>query len=496
MKQGGKNKNKKEGKNDSLQSKKKADKVRGGGSGGGGSTTTRDPKVDHHGNSPSKSECSSSENNATNRPRNWLLRDATSTVAFQFDAGGGGAGKARAASAAIGLCELRVRQSADDETWPGGALWDSGVILAQLLAALPAAAAAAASAGAAACASKKGVGAKSAAAPPGVVTITASSTATTNDGGSRSSSSAIISSTEHRHSITVPSRLMESDFIRDWLDVVTSSSSRQGRPGSRPTSSSSSSPPPPPALTVLELGCGVGLTGMVASVSLRATITLLTDLAVVVDKVTQPNRQRNMRVLRRHNRNGIVRAVPLCWGCERDEANVREILRQLDPGDEASMEEKTTEASASIDSLQSKGGGPASPSTGLRRREQPQIRRRVPGLPDWILVGDVAYQHRPGAPSHFDALLSTLLTFTSVPSSLRGEGTRSPVVVFATRVRMPASVDLLEMLRQHFDEMVEPPIEADEVNGDAFRSLKHNMTIHFLRRKPNTKEGQGSGCRR
>jgi Lysine methyltransferase len=279
---------------------------------------------------------------------------------------------------------------------------------------------------------------------------------------------------------------------------VDSSLSRHGR-----TSSSSARPAP---LTVLELGCGVGLTGMVASVSLGATLTLLTDLAVVVDKVTQPNLQRNVKVLRQHTRGGggIVKAVPLCWGCERDEASVRQMLRQLDP-EATSVDAETAAGDATIDSSHrpTKAGGPALPSDGTNRPRAhypttPPRRRRLPGMPDWILVGDVAYQHRPGAPSHFDALLSTLLSFTDASSSSASHVTdgepalhpSSPIVVFATRIRMPASVDLLEMLRQHFDEIVDPPIRADEVDPDAFRDLKHNMTIHFLRRKPRTTKGE------
>jgi Lysine methyltransferase len=481
---------KKKGTNGSSPSKK-TDKVRGGGAMGGRRTSsnTNDTNPAARRRNPEQHEKGATAstpagNDSTNRPRNWLLRDATSAVAFQFDTSPPGVAGTLTGSKGL-PCEIRVQQSADEETWPGGALWDSGVILAQLLAALPESASAAAAASArgnpaaAAAATRKATGAKSGASRS-VVTITSSPTAT-----STSASSA------HRHSITVPSRLAESDFIREWLGVA-SSLSRQGRP-----SSSSAKPP----LTVLELGCGVGLTGMVASVSLGATLTLLTDLAVVVDKVTQPNLQRNVKVLRQHTRGksggGIVKAVPLCWGCERDEASVRRMLRQLDP--EVTSVEAESAGDTTIDPSHrpSKAGGPALLSVGKNRprAHHPTKRRRIPGMPDWILVGDVAYQHRPGAPSHFDALLSTLLSFTDAsppPSSHVEDGasSSSPIVVFATRIRMPASVDLLEMLRQHFDEIVDPPIRADEVNREAFRDLKHNMTIHFLRRKPRTTKGE------
>jgi hypothetical protein len=97
-------------------------------------------------------------------------------------------------------------------------------------------------------------------------------------------------------------------------------------------------------------------------------------------------------------------------------------------------------------------------------------------MPDLIIVGDVAYQHKPGAPSHFEALVSTLLAFAPPEAGA--------LVVFGTRLRTPASTDLLDLLLLHFDQIVEPPLRADEVNG-LVRNVKHNMTIHFLRRKSN-----------
>ena len=53
-------------------------------------------------------------------------------------------------------------------------------------------------------------------------------------------------------------------------------------------------------------------------------------------------------------------------------------------------------------------------------------------------------------------------------------------------MRMPASMDLLEMLHEYFDEVLDSPIEAQEVDS-AFdlSNLGRNslITIHFLRRK-------------
>ena len=56
-----------------------------------------------------------------------------------------------------------------------------------------------------------------------------------------------------------------------------------------------------------------------------------------------------------------------------------------------------------------------------------------------------------------------------------------------TTMRMPASADLLDMFRSHFDELVDPPIEAHEVDPKAFGievlGRKHNISIHIMRRK-------------
>ena len=46
-------------------------------------------------------------------------------------------------------------------------------------------------------------------------------------------------------------------------------------------------------LSVLELGCGVGLTGIVAAAVLGTQLTILTDLQIVVDEVAEPNMVQN-----------------------------------------------------------------------------------------------------------------------------------------------------------------------------------------------------------
>ena len=59
---------------------------------------------------------------------------------------------------------------------------------------------------------------------------------------------------------------------------------------------------------ILELGCGVGLTGLVGA-SLGAKLSLLTDLEVVVSKVTKHNAELNKHVFGMDQK---VIAMPLC----------------------------------------------------------------------------------------------------------------------------------------------------------------------------------------
>jgi hypothetical protein len=97
--------------------------------------------------------------------------------------------------------------------------------------------------------------------------------------------------------------------------------------------------------------------------------------------------------------------------------------------------------------------------------------------PDLILIGDVAFQQAPGAPSHFDAVVSTLLQFV--------DDYNNTLVMFGTRIRMPARVELLEMLLEHLEPVpgVEQPITVDEIEPLVFAHVKHNMSIHLLRRR-------------
>lgn len=296
----------------------------------------------------------------TNRPRNLLVTDATQPFSFAFTRYG------------QRQC-LTVQQTSTEEFWPGGAIWDVGVLMAQVLVAV----------------ANKG--------QADVTLTTHLSTGKVKD--------------LHR-TVQIPDRVMkvvESAFLD--------------------------------AMVVVELGCGVGLTGLVAAAALPAAkITVLTDLKVVIEGVTQANVFRTIQKSR-----GIVQAMPLCWGDSNDEQALAAFLRDSDVA-------RTTLPSR-------------------RSPKSDSAKNHDPVMPDLILIGDVAYQHKPGAPSHFEALHSTLLRCC-------GDDT---LVVFGTRLRMPASIDLLNLLVEDFEQLVKPLI-ADEIDL-SFSSMKHNMSIHFLRKK-------------
>jgi predicted nicotinamide N-methyase len=281
-----------------------------------------------------------------NKPRNHLILDAAKPFFFDYTQFGS---KVR----------MTIHQTPSAETWPGGALWDLGVILAKLLVSWT-----------------RGATYPQATPLPNALSVYSTST---------------------------------------WKDT-----------------------------TVLELGCGTGLTGLVAA-SLGAKVTILTDLQVVVEQVTQRNVDENTQSgptklcgYRTTRAGGKVVAMPLCWGnTDEEEATQRKLQELVKP--------KTTFKD---------------------NAEQPKI------YPDWILIGDVAYQQTPGAPSHFDVLLSTLLKFV-------GPETK---VLFGTRMRMPASLDLLDMFRSHLHESA--CVESHELDpGLAEIGCKHNMTIHILEQR-------------
>lgn len=304
-----------------------------------------------------------SRNEEPNKPRNLLVTDATHTFTFSFL---GRFSKHQ---------QLTVFQRPDEDTWPGGALWDLGVLMACVIVGIS-----------------------------GGTSIT-----TTMIGSDRKTKSKV-------YPICLPDRIKSCVDWKTWL--------------SEPR-------------IILELGCGVGLTGLVAAASIGANLTVLTDLNVVVEKVTTLNVMNNTIASpgtprTRTINKGKVITVPLCWGNEEDEGGVSALMESW--------------------------------SGNVRHSHRKAKDSLVTDLtkPDLVLIGDVAYQHGPGAPCHFEALVSTLRKFVG-PQTL---------VIFGTRIRMPASHDLLYMMQQHLDEIVSP-LKADEIEP-SFSQLKHNMSIHFL----------------
>jgi predicted nicotinamide N-methyase len=312
------------------------------------------------------------ESAAINRPRNYLVTDATQPFEFAWLQYGK-------------PTEIVVQQTPNEDTWPGGALWDIGVLLSQVM-----------------------VGMAAGTAPS-------------------------ISS----QSINLPKRLF------DAVDSTNNNNKAEW--------------------TVLELGCGVGLTGLAAAAALGTQLTILTDIEVVIDQVALPNlissstevKQKPYRLMNAGKR-GRVMALPLCWGMEEDETLVAK-----------TFQENTKRALKTRATKKGKKKRGQAQHTNTNSYENVEDTSK----PNLIIIGDVAYQHKPGAPSHFDALLSTLLKFLG-PQTL---------VVFGTRMRMPASVDLLDMFSTYMEECCEH-IPADEIDP-SFSNFKHQITVHVFRKR-------------
>lgn len=307
-----------------------------------------------------------------NKPRNFFITEATKPVQFEFT------GRYRIHHA------VRVQQTADDETWPGGALWDAGWCLTQFIA--------------------------------------AAALGTNTTGGPV---------TTHTSTYTSPSKV-------EWKRTATTQLPKR-------VMEALSIHPISECSVILELGCGVGLTGLVAAAALQAKTTILTDLDVVIRNVTLPNVLLNTEVESKKSARRIINkgkgeviAMPLCWGDTEDAKRLRAFLDGLGQ---------------------------------TERNINKQTHKPRSAMPSLVLIGDVAYQHTPGAPSHFEALVSTLKTFVD----------HNTIVIFATRVRMPASIDLLELLLEHYYEVVQPSLSAEEIEYNVFGNVKHNLSLHFLK---------------
>lgn len=346
--------------------------------------------------SPASVATVSANNDTTagNQPRNLLLMDAaTVPLTYEFDI-----------SNRRNHVSITVRQQDNDETWPGGAIWDLGIVLASLCVALA-----------------NGGG--------GGASATSACTLTLQGGRPK------------KYPIQIPERLVQKQKDDAWFRRFWTAPKSTG-------------------LRWVELGCGVGLTGLVAGGALRPRAMLLTDLDGVVEQVTRPNTLANQALYKGFTH---CRALPLCWGNENDLARVRQIL------------EETYKAPTPTRLSPRKKRSPSAASTDAENYNEDRVR----SCADVVIIGDCAYQHKPGAPSHFDVLHETLMQILH----------NDTLVIFGTRIRMPASVDLLEMFRQDLEEVISPPISADEIDPASFGSVKHNMTIHFMRRKERAESG-------
>jgi predicted nicotinamide N-methyase len=376
------------------------------------------------------------------------------------------------------------QQNTHDETWPGGALWDLGFVMASFLVAV-------ASSGG----GRSGGGGKTTATSSTTTTTTTCTLQTLLPSSSSSSDSYKI----RRFPITVPTRfhtLLEQPQ-NAWLRAIFPSLSTTTTTGHHQQ-------------RWVELGCGVGLTGLAAAAAFQPRAVLLTDLVPVIQHVTQPNVQANVRQIccpggssnnnkkKHHNNTAIATtdclAVPLCWGNDEDIQVVRDLLKSWykPPSTAISSSslrrrrnpKKGSSSSGTTTKPKLDDTGTDSPPLLVADSEEDHHHRIEPAeCADVILIGDVAYQHKPGAPSHFDVLHSTLLQLCH----------NDTLVIFGTRLRMPASQDLVDLLLQDFDPILDPPLRVDEIDPTSFGNMKHNMSIHFLRRIK-SQNTQGCAC--
>ena len=323
-----------------------------------------------------------SDASSTNKPRNHIVKDATSPYTFTYKQYGQ-------------QKSITVNQTPDEDTWPGGALWDIGALLAKAL-----------------------------------VMLNKPPPSSSGSGGKKEP--------------FVPRLRTPGIWPASWKDC-----------------------------TILELGCGVGLTGLVAA-QLGAKLTLLTDLDVVVEKVTKPNVELNKKEFGMGQK---VLAMPLCWGNENDEAACRQIFESASSQSKKMRSSRKVKKKGKNKSTINQNKTETGSTVTADAHVAVPLASSATSDPSIILIGDVAYQHKPGAPSHFDILMSTLLKFATTPET---------VVMFGTRMRMPASSDLLDMFREHFAEVIEPPVEAHEIDHSFHSSplgRSSLITLHVFKRK-------------
>lgn len=431
---------------------------------------------------------------STNKPRNIFITDATHPLSVQYQGRFGT------------NISITVNQSVEDETWPGGAVWDLGWLLGQVLMA--------------GSTSQINNINKS---PKKKSTFSSQLKSPQREEPNRHSIKTITTNWSDElgkyknvtRTIELPNRIRQNTELQQLFDSAINN-----------TCSSSCS-------IVLELGCGVGLTGLIAAASIRPKIiTIVTDLQIVIDKVTKPNiianTQSTTGIMHKsssvippmstelqqllqnyhvrkmdHSMTAIV-ALPLCWGNKKDESLVQEFIQYClfihNTTSNKNNTSKTISPHVGTNSSSSRANGqskrnrmketlPPSPTSTTKisntspattscfnelsvvgknesnnsntatnsimiEHQQRIYSDTIDVLPDLIIVGDVAYQHYPGAPCHFDDLLQTILKFSN----------ERTILIFGLRIRMPASIDLYHLLLEHFTEIIHPPLLATEID--------------------------------
>jgi Lysine methyltransferase len=444
----------------------------------------------------------------------------------------------RAATTASG--SILIHQSNQEETWPGGAIWDISWCMAQLIIGMIHDASSSVATLSSSTTTKRPGSSSSA-------TTTTTTTTFYNDISIMTNPSSLVKPQELsqyiQNTIHIPSRLFEMLQNKNQEPSVMALTTLLGNHHikqqhkhhlSKQTksvnnrSSNRNDKTNNESIIVLELGCGTGLTGIVmaAAASLASTTctVILTDLDVVIQNVTLPNVQRNIKSIKHNvmktmfplcqndfpsktetnivnegtatadtapkqqlplniytikNNNssssgngGCLIATPLCWGDHDDMNVVQSMIRYLQspqPQQNNNTSINITHDSATTHDTENNDGCYACSSNN-------------DGIPHILIIGDVAYQHKPGAISHFDILLETILHFT------KGDRT---LIIFGLRIRMNASMDLYEMLLQYFVDIIEPivPNEIDPerfpMNHSSHKKTMNTMTIHFMKRKQN-----------
>jgi len=395
-----------------------------------------------------------------NRPRNILFAnvDPRQPVVLEFS---------HAVGASLQTHKLIINQSNHDDVWPGGALWDCGILLSLVV---------------------LGVAG---------VSDTITLTATPLEEGKKEDASTSKKDQKKKNKSTT--RVVKKTFSQvsnRLVQYCTKDSSNFG--GATTLQTLQDILLQRAHLRIVEFGCGVGLTGLVAAVALGASSTILTDLTVVVDQVTRGNVDQNTtaasstgkkkscnsnantptalsfveqsRTIRHFKGLGKVLAMPLCWGNQEEGEQVLQALQELH---QSALQHPHSTSTSKKKKKQNKNTNQLQPNNDHSENEE-----HAAPYPDLILLGDVAYQHKPGAPSHFDILLESLLQLMPpIEETATNPKHRQQLLLFGTRIRMPASMDLLELLQSHLSLLMSIPAHCLD---PSLQQVKHNMTVHVF----------------